>query len=462
MLLCIQYSCQTDTIINQSNIATWTKDLPAQNKDLYQIRLAFGKTLAAALKEEELRNFIKTNSILPGEKVYQELVYALIKDEKLPSGRTVAQVIHAHEDAEVKELFGETLLDRLAQDDPMVAIKLPDIFYETDWDTKAMIPFVGVQTPSQINYSYVFYFHNGYHEFIEEFEKVFYKDIKYFYLMLKYSTDYTMINVNSMANEKNISLFEMFPQFEYCKNNIVSQILKSGIRSDDSPNKIILSKVKCHEIWSDLCSYKGDLGYTAAPCGLPFECPRDCDSDNPLNKNIVLKGFEVRNDLFIFGGLFEESANVSFDFIALNKDAEYKRFVMPSVRYFGLDKFKIDVTVTNREMIYENSKFNVPLVSTEYQTTNEKSKWIPINALMYDDASKDQNNAYVYCINLVFYEDAVKPINYSKEIFYCLQPFYAGNLTIYPSRYESVMSSNHDWCSVGGIFKDNFGVEVTY
>lgn len=455
-------SCTKNDFSDDRNITSWTEHIPTQNRDLYQIRLAFGKTLAAALKEKELRAFIKQKSIIPGEKVYQELVYALIKDEKLASGKTVAQVIQAHEDVEVKELFGETLLDRVATDDPMMAIKLPDVFYEKDWDTDALIPFVGVQTPSQINFSYVFYFHNGYHELLQEFEKVFYKDVKYFYLMLKYSTDHTLINVNNMANEKNISLYELFPQFEYCSTNIIPQILKSGIRSVDSPNEIILSKIKCYEIWSELCSYKGDFGYTSDTCGLLFECPRDCDPDNPLNRNIVLSGFEVRNDLYILGGLFEESANVSFDFIALNNDAEYRRFVVPSVRYFGLDKFKVNVTISNREMIFENSKFNVPLVSTEYQTTNNQSKWIPINSLMYNDASKDQNNEYDYCVNLIFYEDAVNTFDVRSELFYCLKGFYNGNLQLNSTRYKSVMSSDHDWCSLGGIFNDNYGVEVKF
>ena len=149
-LIAILFSCQKENINNDKNIAAWTQHIPEQNRDLYQIRLAFGKTLAKALKERELRDFIKQQSKIQGERIYKELVFALIKDEVLPSGKTVMQVVREHEDCEVKELFGETLMDRVANDDPMVAIKLPDVFHQYDWDTQNVTPFVGVETPSRI------------------------------------------------------------------------------------------------------------------------------------------------------------------------------------------------------------------------------------------------------------------------------------------------------------------------
>ena len=466
-IIAILFSCQKENIRNDKNIAAWTQHIPEQNRDLYQIRLAFGKTLAKALKERELRDFIKQQSKIQGERIYKELVFALIKDEVLPSGKTVMQVIRDHEDSEVKALFGETLMDRVANDDPMVVIKLPDLFYTLDWDTNDLIPFVGVQTPSYINnFEYAFYYHNGYNELIQQQgEDLFFENVKYFYLMVKYSTDHILLNVNNLTNEKNISLFELFPQFEYCTMEILSPILKSGTRNLENPNKIILNKLQCHQIWKDLCSYTGEFAYDDKPCGLPIDCPRNCDPDNPLNKNVVLTGFDVRNELFLLSGgnLFEESANVSIDFFKYSERDKLKRFVIPSFRYFKIEKFKVDITLSKKEMIFGETKFTVPLVSTNFQSINKKSKWIPINALMYDDISQDGSYFCDYCVNLVFYEDFVRPIDVSHELFYCYKgELYTGNLKLNLSRHRRVDGSNHDWCTNTDIFVSNFGIGISY
>ena len=200
-------SCSKDDFSSDRNIVAWAENSNPNFKDLTQIRLAFGKSVARALGEQEFRAYIKEKSTIPGEQIYHELLFALIKDDILPSGRTVAQLIQAHEDDEVKEIFGEILMDRVANDDPMVAIKLPDVFHQYDWDTQNVTPFVGVETPTKIkvgqwNLHYVFYYYNGYHELIEDYESRNYENIKYFYLMVKYASDHILINVNSMTNEK--------------------------------------------------------------------------------------------------------------------------------------------------------------------------------------------------------------------------------------------------------------------
>jgi len=463
LTLLLVSSCHQDELTNQKSIASWSEKAPSSIKDLFKIRLAFGKTVAAALREKEFRDFIKQKSVIPDKQIFQELLFALVKDDVLPSGKSVSQLIRQYEDAEVKELFGETLMDRVAKDDPMVAIKLPDVFHKYNWNTDEVIPFVGVMTPVTMDNGYAFYYHNGYHEVIKEFEELFFENVKYFYVMLKYSTDYMQLNVNNMANEKKISLFELFPQFEYCQSDIVFQVLKSGIRNMDNPNIMILEKMKCHQIWKDICSYKGDFAFDDTPCGLPAKCPRDCDPNNPLIKNVVLTGFDVRKDIYILvNNLFEESANVTIDFFSYAKTDEYKRFVVPSVKFFELDKFNIDVKIKAIEMVYDHAKFKVPLVSITYTSIAEDSKWIPINALMYDDMSKDLFINYDYCVNLLFYNDLVSPVDVKRDIFYCLNENFTGNLILYPSRYRSVTSGSHDWCANSGVFVDNFSIGVSY
>lgn len=319
-------SCQIEEISDIKNIASWTEHIPAQNRDLYQIRLAFGKTFAAALREKELREFVKQKSKIPGERIYQELVYALIKDAVLPSGTTVKQIISRHEDSEVKELFGDTLMDRIAKDDPMVAIKLPDVFHQYDWDTENVTPFVGVETPSRIKVGqwelhYAFFYHNGYHELIKDFDSKYFDNVKYFYLMVKYASDHILINVNNMTNEKNITLEEFMPQIKLCEANILPDILKSGIRDSKSPNKIYLNLRTSFDIWYDQCSYKGPFLYDLEPCLREKTfCPRDCVSDNPLLRNVVLTGFDIRKDIVLFqlSNLFDESFIYSYHYFKKN------------------------------------------------------------------------------------------------------------------------------------------------
>ncbi|MBK9743726.1 MAG: hypothetical protein IPO94_12535 [Saprospiraceae bacterium] len=122
----------------------------------------------------------------------------------------------------------------------MVAIKLPDLFHSMIWDTKNIIPFVGVQTPNLLpGFTYTFYYHNGYSELIKDVNAAFYEQVKYFYIMVKYSSDYLLLNTDNLTNEKNISLYEFLPQIEYCTKNI----LLSDTDSLES---------KCHKSKQDL------------------------------------------------------------------------------------------------------------------------------------------------------------------------------------------------------------------
>jgi hypothetical protein len=104
-------SCSKDQLTDNDNIKEWTSNLDADAQIRYQLRLAFGKTLAAALKEPELRRYFKEKSLIEGDSIYNELVFKLIKNDILPSGKSVKQLIAQYEDSEVKDIFGTSLLD---------------------------------------------------------------------------------------------------------------------------------------------------------------------------------------------------------------------------------------------------------------------------------------------------------------------------------------------------------------
>jgi hypothetical protein len=62
-------------------------------KDRYILRLCFGKTVARALDERELRDYIKNQSRKPAKQVFEHLIYQSIKNDLLPSGKTVEQLL---------------------------------------------------------------------------------------------------------------------------------------------------------------------------------------------------------------------------------------------------------------------------------------------------------------------------------------------------------------------------------
>ncbi|MEZ4910729.1 MAG: hypothetical protein R2774_07690 [Saprospiraceae bacterium] len=460
-------SCAKYEIAVTENIVGWTADVSAQLKDLYQIRLAFGKTVAAALKEKELREFIKQKSQIPEERTFHELVFSLIKDEVLPSGKTVMQVIREHEDSEVKELFGETLMDRVTNEDPMVAIKLPDVFHQYDWDTQKVIPFVGVETPSKIkvgqyNLCYVFYYYNGYHELIEDFESKHYENIKYFYLMVKYASDHIKINVNSMTNEKNITLEEFMPQIKLCKANILPDILKSGVKDAINPNTIYLNLKTCFDIWYDQCSYKGLFLYDKEPCLREDSfCPRDCVPDQPLKNNVVLTGFNVNKDIVLFqlGSLFVESFLFSYHYFKKSGDTSVLCRIAVPESTVNLFEDNLDVAIKLSPYSIKGATFMLPLVDLTYRNiTANTRRWKDINLLITDNLKR--GDYYSICGVLLVYKDIVYDLTICNRLEcassndYC-PPLSAEHLLSHHGR-------GYGYCTQGELFSNNFGIGMKF
>ena len=459
-MACLFFSCSKTDFSEQRNITNWTKDISPDIKQRYELRLAFGKALAAAMCESELRQYIKEKSIIPGENIYSELVFGIIKDDVLPSGRTVGQVIKQYEDAEVKELFGEGLQDVLAQEDPMIAIKIPYIFHQLDWNTNEMIPFVGVETPQEIeDKRYVFYYFNGYHELLSEFNTAEYTSIKYFYIALKYSSDHLYLNVNDLTNEKNISLYEFLPQILNCGGSVLGDILSSGIRDKNTQNKIYINKNKGFDIWQNKCGYTGDFGLVTQPCGQSFFCPRDCAPNDPLNKNVILTGFELRNNavLFPIGYFFVESYHFSFTFFSTDY-LTMKRVVVPSLKFAKLSKSAPEVTLHIKEIDSGGHCFKVPEVSVKNVDRIEKREWIPINALIFDDMM--DTDRYYFCISVLHYNDLIDLKSVINST--CSFPAFNQSIPLNARYYLGIATGDYSWCSTSGIYDNALGMGLTY
>ncbi|MBK7224333.1 MAG: hypothetical protein IPH96_02470 [Saprospiraceae bacterium] len=118
------------------------------------------------------------------------------------------EFLKQHVPSDAKEIFGDSLFHFLYRDDPCVVIKIPDIFYDYKWDIHKVNPMVYAGVPSEFLDPPYFAFHaSGYQE---EFIDTWFPT--HFYITVKLSEDYSLYDINTWNNEKNINLDEVLPQ----------------------------------------------------------------------------------------------------------------------------------------------------------------------------------------------------------------------------------------------------------
>ena len=121
-------SCQKDPLPQVDSIQELTKELNSEVKYRTQLRLAFGSTVANAFADPRFSEYILNTSKRSNSKFYDEIVFALHMNEKVYSDKTLLDVLYDARSEEVVDLFGSELFDRILKDDPLVSIKIPDVF----------------------------------------------------------------------------------------------------------------------------------------------------------------------------------------------------------------------------------------------------------------------------------------------------------------------------------------------
>jgi hypothetical protein len=280
--------------------------------------------------------------------------------------------------------------------------------------------------------------------------------------MVKYATDHIKINVNSMTNEKNISLDEFIPQMQLCKVNILSDILKSGIRDVASPNIIYLNLMTCFDIWYELCSYKGPFLYDTQPClQEKVWCPRDCVPEHPLLHNAVLTGFDIRKDIVLFqlSSLFDESFIYSYHYFKKNNSTfDICRIAIPE-RHVNLFQDNLNVKIKLSPFSISGACFTVPLVDLTYTNiTQSSNRWKSINLLLTDELKKEDK--VVICGMLLAYKDFV-----NEGTIYSREPcgYFVQNSP--PMSAQHILSSDgreYGYCTQYDVFAWNFGIGIKY
>jgi hypothetical protein len=266
-------------------------------KKASELRLSFGIAVANALEDQKFREYLKKISNTDKDSFYNEILFAIHKDDIVNENKTLAQTIQENADKETIDLYGDDFINKILSDDPLVCIKIPDIFYGFNWETNKYAPLVAIKTPTGVgSNSYTEYvgFHcSGYYDYFPHDSQ---KD--YFTIVVKYSEDYILYNPVTKRKEKNISIIELIPQLENCWETINSIIEEYGIKNPKDPSLIYLKRRDIITKFIEECEndyvYYGEQVMNSCQ----KECIRDC-IENGTVINDVFEKITVLNPMFI-------------------------------------------------------------------------------------------------------------------------------------------------------------------
>ena len=263
---------------------------PPYLRPLSELRLALSKTVANGLNDSKFREYIQKTSKANTTRGFNEILLEVHKKDIVKDNLSLEDFLKGHVPSDAKEIFGDSLFYFLHKDDPCVVIKIPDIFYDYNWDIHKISPMVYAGVPSEIlNPPYYAFHASGYQEeFIDTWNPT------HFYITVKLSEDYSLYDINTWDNEKNINLYEVLPQaFEGgCWEILEEKIAISGIDYGNDPKRKYIHRFKAFEIWREHCAYKGPL-LMNNPCGKPNL--RDCVG--PDESRLILKSFKIHNEI---------------------------------------------------------------------------------------------------------------------------------------------------------------------
>jgi hypothetical protein len=382
LVCCLHISCKKDLLEGGKSIEEHANLLGAVDADFFKLRAALAKTVARAFCDEAFRTYFKREFCMLTENHYKELLLSQHLDDVVNSeGTTLKQLLEDNMDKEVKGLFGDELLSRVLEQDPCVVIKLPDLFRVFEWNTEALIPMVVPVTPKpEITFEkplrFMPYFFNGNHDFI-------YDAMDYFHCTLKYSEDYFMLDPNTMANEKGISIYEILPQAKDAPDGMLDDMLAIGEESKVYPGKFFINRMQLFKLWQEKYSFKGVFLYQSTACPNQ-DCVRECI--DPVESRMVLDTFQVnlarlfeyQNNKFL-----DESSTYTFVFWSNLDDQFVRQIYIPALphEYFEAREISIKLTETNKR--------KAPTI--EYTRTEiEYGKPFVVNGLIRESMHQDE------------------------------------------------------------------------
>jgi len=257
------------------NIQSLTSGFSKDNKYLFVNRLAFSKLLAKALKHVELRDYIYRLSKNNTNNTFNEIIFALHKDDIVEDQKTLKDYIVNEIDDEIAFFYKDDFIDKILEQDPMLTIKLPDIFYEFDWDTNIYSPMVYAKTLNPIGENNLGPYYIGYH-FSGYQDKLYRLGRTYkFSLVVKYSEDYILLNTDKLTNHQGLGLQTIFPQYlpaTWLK--LKDKILSQSYKSPSGDNVYYIKKRILFDYYKNLEDGRYRKFIDTLSCG--ERCLRDC------------------------------------------------------------------------------------------------------------------------------------------------------------------------------------------
>ncbi len=419
LVITILFSCvkeRKQLPFHPKSIAELTANMEGDIKRLSKLRLSFGIAFSKALEDIEFRDYVYSLSKENTDSFFNEIVFALHKDDKAVGNKTLATVINDAAVDEVKEMYGDDFINIVLENDPLVSIKIPDVFYDFNWETGKYAPMVAIKTPGNVGENkYLEYLGYHYSGYIDYYFPLKFKN--YFTIVVKYSEDYILYNKSNNLNEKNIQLFELMPQLEMCWEYMSDYLVQTGIQSPVLDNMIYIKRRDIAEEFLNNCVgnyiYYGEM--VMANC--KKECIKDCISiDNDDKISDVIENVAVANPLMIdFFALEFFQDNFDIFFFTFNPNGEIiDKYMITGYRkseYYGRDiSFDKDIKEERYEIIGNTI---IPRVKINLNYTSPKNVFI--NHRFRKGWGKDTNGFVMQNFSCIRYSDIVRkyPIDYS-------------------------------------------------
>lgn len=390
------------------SIIELTSGLSGQVKDLTQIRLSFAKAVALAMSDIEFRDYIKKISTENNDSSFSEIVFALHKNDKIRN-KTLELAINEAADNEIKALYGNNFISKVLEIDPLVCIKIPDIFREVNWQTEKYAPMVLAKTPvkfldSTAIFQYINYHYSGYQQFLKFGSKP-----EYLTIVVKYSEDYILLDELTYRNEKGLPIFDIITQTEKNWDLVKNRIFENGQSYPPDPDFKYLLKRDIYEIVKELTEPKSYNFINVASCQKP--CKRDCQPNGSYNN--VLEKIKF-NPLLIDGEFYTHSIledNINLLFVLADFDNFYNPLSI--IDKFSVSGFrKIEFVDRNFEITISQEKDNfekigeviLPKINIVADKTKYKAFEVPVNHQLFDSWSGNEH-FHTLCMYRITHED---------------------------------------------------------
>ena len=354
----ILYSCSKDVYTEGHSITEIAKSKPAEYQELSKMRMSFAKIVALAFENKEFRSYFKNHfGTLTKEFYYEERVFGKHANDKvLQDGTTLKDLLKSIRDTEVISIYGNGIIDKILKEDPLISIKLPDLFQNFDWNTDKAAPMVIAVVPEIFSNAQFI----GYH-FCNDSKSFITGTIpQVFHVYVKKADDHIIVDKKSLFTQNGYELFEYLPQIKNCPSAL-NKVIGESNPYHTLTDYIYLNKKKAFKLWRETCGFRGS--YTKTD-GCAEKCPRKCNSlqtsptvlDQLLNENTIF----LRAEQSL---AFRESFTLHGQFRIYSKKQFLGSIAIPSIRFseFQTRKFTVKLLSSRLSQV---PKMNITLIET--------------------------------------------------------------------------------------------------